>query len=147
MIEYKRSHLSIMVLYAVVLHCWWAALIILDRSALHATGPAALAKWVHSPALLALVIAAAAICAVVAMFTERPWILLLLLPQQILLMAAAAGAVEAMWLAQFADGVIRTRAFIAADQAPSVFGAVGHTVAMIFHTIRFGQQRPGNAAR
>lgn len=147
MIEHKRRHISIMVLYAVALHLWWSLLIMFDRATLGATGPSALNKWIHSPGMLALVIAFAAICAVIALFTDRPWILLLLLPQQILLMAVAAGAVEAMWLAQFADGVLRPRAFIAADQAPSVFGAVGHTVAMILQALRIGQQGPNNAAR
>lgn len=140
-----RRPVSIMVLYAVTLHVWWAFLILLDKSALGATGPAALGQWVHSPTLLAAVIAGAAGLAAIAMFTHRPWVLLFLVPQQMLLMAVAAGAVEAMWLGQFADGVLRPRAFIAADQAPSVLGAIGHTIAMILQAHSFGQQKAKHA--
>ncbi len=63
------------------------------------------------------------------------WVVVLLLPQQILLMMGVSGAIEAIWLSQFADGVLRPRAFIAADQINSVLAAIGHTVAIISHAL------------
>ena len=53
------------------------------------------------------------------------------IPQQFVLMYSALGAVEAMIASQFADGVIRPREFLVADQCPAIFLAVLHTCAML----------------
>ncbi len=63
------------------------------------------------------------------------------MPQQILLMMSAAGAVESMWLGQFADGVLRPHTFIIADQIYSILAAIGHTVAIIMHARRINAQQ------
>jgi hypothetical protein len=110
-------------------------MIFLDQSALHATGLASLYRYIQPPLLLASVIGGAALLALTAVTIETPWIVILLLPQQVILMMSAAGAVEAMWLAQFADGVLRPRAFIAADQMYSVLAAIGHTMAITAHAL------------
>jgi hypothetical protein len=131
-----RGHpVSIMVMFAIALHLWWALMIALDPSALNATGLSSLYRYIHSPQLLVLVVAGAALMAVAGMFARAPWMVMLLLPQQVLLMMSAAGVIEAIWLAQFADGVVRPRAFIAADQMYSVLAAVGHTLAIISRAI------------
>ena len=41
-----------------------------------------------------------------------------------------------MWLAQFADGVLRPASFIAADQVYSVLAAFCHTIALITYSKR-----------
>lgn len=136
MIRITTHLLSTMVLLAITVHLVWATILLLDESAVNATAVNALYRYIAPPALLALAIAAAALFALTAMLARSQWTLLLLLPQQVLLMMSAAGAIEATWAAQFADGVIRSRAFIAADQLYSVLAAVWHTVAIVAYTMR-----------
>lgn len=57
--------------------------------------------------------------------------LIFMLPQQFVLTLSAVGAVSSIVASQFADGVVRPRAFIAADQCPAIFLAIGHTVAIL----------------
>lgn len=135
MITFRDHSVSIMVAYAVALHLAWAVILLFDGSATNATALNALHRYIALP-LLSPVIAGAALVAAYGMWSGSSWTLVLLLPQQILLMMSAAGAIEAIWLSQFADGVIRARAFIAADQLYSVLAAIGHTLAIIAHAIR-----------
>jgi len=132
----KDHYISIMVLYAVALHLSWSIILLFDYAAINATAVNALARYIQPPGFLLCVIAAAAIAALIGLATRAPWIILLLLPQQVLLMMSASGAIEAIWLSQFADGVIRSRAFIAADQLYSVLAAIGHTAAITIHALR-----------
>jgi hypothetical protein len=132
---FDRS-ISIMVCYAIGLHLSWAVILLIDSSATNATAVHALYRYLHSVPLLSLMLFAAAGLAMKGLCTRVPWIVLLLLPQQILLLMSAAGAVEAIWISQFADGVIRPRAFLAADQIYSILAAIGHTVAIIAHARR-----------
>lgn len=136
MLSISERPVSIMVGYAIVLHLTWAIIILFDPVAVNATAVAALYRHIQPPIVLACVIASASLLAIAGLYTRVPWIVFLLMPQQILLMMSAAGAVEAIWTAQFADGVIRPRAFIAADQLYSVFAAIGHTIAIIAHARR-----------
>lgn len=131
MFIFRNRPVSIMVMFAVALHLTWATILFIDDSAVNATAVNALYRYINPPSLLAVVIFIAALLALAAMWTRQSWTLLLLLPQQILLMMAGAGAVEAIWIAQFADGVARSRSFIAADQFYSVLAAIGHTVAIV----------------
>lgn len=135
-ITYGRS-VSIMVLYAIALHLVWSVILVFDDSATNATAVYALFRYIHPPLLLAGIIAIAALLALASMFSNRPQALaLLLMPQQILLMMSAAGAIEAIWISQFADGVIRPRAFLAADQIYGVLAAIGHTAAIMVRVMR-----------
>lgn len=131
MFPIAERYISIMVIYAISLHLAWAFILLIDESAVNATALNALYRYIHPPIFLAVAVAAAALLALVAVFTRPSWTLVLLLPQQVLLMMSAAGAIEAIWTAQFADGVVRTRGFIAADQFYSVLAAIGHTAAII----------------
>lgn len=136
MISWHNHSLSIMVFYAVLLHLVWAGILLFDDSAINATAVNALYRYIGPTMLLAAVVAAAALSAAYAMFSNTSWTLILLLPQQILLMMSAAGCIEAIWASQFADGVLRPRGFIAADQIYSVLAAIGHTLAIIAHAGR-----------
>ena len=132
MLIVRGRQVSIMVLFAIALHLWWTLMILVDQSALNATGLSSLYRYIHPASLLAGVVGGAAVMAFVGLFVRRyPWLIILLIPQQALLMMSAIGALDAMWLAQFADGVLRPRAFIAADQMYSVLAAIGHTMAII----------------
>lgn len=133
--SYNRQ-ISIMVVYAITLHLCWCAFILIDPAAVNATAVHALARYIHPPPFLAGVIFGVAILAIAGLFTRTPWIVILLAPQQIILMMSASGAIEAIWNSQFADGIIRPRAFLAADQIYSVLAAFGHTAAIIAHAQR-----------
>lgn len=133
---FAARSVSIMVLSAVGLHLCWAIIILFDESAVNATAVNALFRYIDPPRLLAGSVAAAAFLALYAMLAPGTWTLLLLLPQQVLLMMSAAGAVEAIWASQFADGAIRPHGFIAADQIYSIIVAIGHTAAIIMQARR-----------
>lgn len=140
MIHIRNHSVSIMVLYAIALHLSWSIILLSDYAATNATALNALFRYIQPEGLLSGVIAAAAVAALIALLAQRPWVVVLLLPQQVLLMMSAAGAIEAIWLSQFADGVVRSRAFIAADQLYSVLAAVGHTVAITSHALRINHE-------
>lgn len=73
-----------------------------------------------------------ATCAVVAfMMKKKDNTLLLLVPQQFMLYLAAGGSVQAFIEGHFADGVMRSRAFILSDQGPGILLAFFHTWAMM----------------
>lgn len=130
--------ISLMVLFAVCLHLTWAILIWVDPTAVNATALNAayrpIARFVSSDFhVLSGILVTVALTATYGMFTRIPWVVVLLLPQQLVLMMSASGAIEAIWLGQFADGVARARAFLAADQCYSILAAIGHTTAIIAH--------------
>lgn len=139
MLSFRSRPISIMIGFSILLHLVWAATILVDDSAVGATALSALHRYVQDPRYLSGLIASAAFLAFGALWTKRPWIVLLLIPQQILLCMSAAGAIEAMWLSQFADGVFRPRAFIIADQCYCVLAAIGHTVAIVVHAGRLSK--------
>lgn len=134
---YVKNHpVSIMVMYAVTLHLWWCAMIMTDDSAMNATPVNAIHRYVHSPTMLSGLLLVVAVLALSGTFCRKPYLVLLLVPQQIILLMSAAGVIEAVWLGQFADGVVRSRVFIATDQANSVVACIGHTAALIAHARR-----------
>lgn len=131
----RHRFISIMVLYAIALHLTWAGILIVDDVATQATALNAVYRYIDPVPLLIAVLVTAASLALFGLYLSSPVALLLLLPQQLILMMSAAGAFEAMWNMQFADGVIRPVAFIAADQIYSILAAIGHTAALIRHAI------------
>lgn len=60
---------------------------------------------------------------------------LLLLPQQALVVLTMLGGLTAIFTAQFADGVIRPRAFLLIDQSPIILLGLGHSWAMLKHCL------------
>jgi hypothetical protein len=119
-----------MIIYAVALHLVWGVLGLVDPAAYDSTAFSALFRlfgYATSPICFAV-----AASALVGIGTHgRLKGLAFMLPQQTILLISAFGAVHAMMLSQFADGVIRPRAFIIADQVPAVITAIGHTVSMV----------------
>jgi hypothetical protein len=140
MFIFRGRSISIMVLYAIALHFLWSIILLFDQSALNVTAVDALfdvTKWLSLPvAAVSVVTGVAAFLAMAALCSRWSWTVWLLLPQQILLMISASGAIEAVWISQFSDGVIRSRGFIAADQMHIVLAAIGHTAAIIVHAMR-----------
>lgn len=139
MISLYGRTISIIVIISVILHLVWAVALMGDHSALDATALSSIYRYIASPELIVLALTIAAGLALIGISTTTPWIVLLLLPQQCLLMMSAAGAIEAMYLGQFADGILRPHAFIIVDQLYSILIALGHTAAIIIHAVRIGR--------
>lgn len=132
----RAQRVSVMVLFAVTLHLFWACLTLYDQQAMGATGLASLYRWIYPPTFLIIVLVGASISTLIGIALRHPWSFIMLIPQQILLMMSAAGAIEAIFISQYADGVLRPWAFIAADQAYSVIAALGHTLAMLLFVLK-----------
>jgi len=123
-------HPYLIILYAVLLHLTWCAALLYDSAAGRATAVHTLLDYV-SPTVAAGIYFAVAGCALLGFFCRRVATPYYLLPQQAIMMISAGGALQAMWLGQFADGVQRSHAFLVADQAPAVIGAFLHSLAIL----------------
>ena len=127
-----RPSVPWVVLFAVLLHLVVGVLLVGDASAGNATATHSLLDLYDSPKLVGMALILAALLALVGILRPSSRLtLLLLLPQQFALIVSAGGAVNAMWLSQFADGVMRPRPFIIADQSPVALMAILHTLAII----------------
>jgi hypothetical protein len=124
-----------MILYAIGLHVMWGVIGLSDRTAYDSTALSAIFRLFGTVTPLACF--AVAIFAFGAMFCRRPTIMVgLMLPQQTLLIISALGAGRAVWSSSFADGVIRSQAFILSDQAPALLAAFVHTFAIFLCVLR-----------
>lgn len=131
------KHVSMMVLCAVALHFSWAISIVLDYHTLDSTPVHAIYKWLpynHAVALLCFSVAVAAFFGAVS--NSVKWALALLIPQQIVLLFSMAGVLEAFYLSQSADGIIRPIGFIVGNQIGLVWVCVMHTFAIFSHVAR-----------
>lgn len=140
MLVYQDRSFSIMIMFAIALHYAWAAILVSDSSALEITALTSMNRNLGMPWLVVVLLTAATM-AVSSLVTRISgvWFVLLLIPQQLILMTSAESAIEAIWLSQFADGVVRSRAFLAADQCYSILAMIGHTVAIVAHVGGFSR--------
>ena len=132
---------------AIATHLWWGSLLLLYAD--DVTGITAIKHTMDlgfSPVGLGCVyigVSVTASCGLLGVFDryvpkDYHWFVTLIevLPQQSLLVYSAIGAIQAIVASQFADGVIRPRAFIAADQFPAVALCVFHTCAILEIPVR-----------
>ncbi len=120
----------IIILYAVALHLSWVACIFIDQSSYSGTALSAIYNWFgNATPYVCFSVAIAALAGIER--RRRLFGLSLMLPQQALLMLSAMGAVEAIASGHFADGIERSRAFIAGDQLPAILAAIGHSIAIL----------------
>jgi len=126
-----RRAIPLIIIYAIVQHYLWAAMVLWDTSTTQITAIATLNNFavIYYGAVNLFVVAALA--TISAFVQERRTAIFLMLPQQFILPLSAFGALAAMWSGHFADGVIRPHAFLIADQAPAVLLAIFHTAAII----------------
>lgn len=121
--------------YVALIHVAWAGLLVLSPTAGHATTTSALVtKLPLERGLVVILLLLASACAFWVLFGHpKPshttaW---LLFPQQVLLLLAAIGAAEAITFSHFADGVVRSRSFIAADQCWVILLCFAHVSAYL----------------
>ncbi len=142
MLKIQDRAVSIMVLYATLLHITWGLMILGDDSALRGNALDSIFKIFPYPDGVALLLFGAAMMALVGTVahTKGFWVALLLIPQQILMMITAAGAIESIWLGQFADGVIRSHMFIASGEVNNIIAALCHTTALVLYARGEGER-------
>ena len=125
--------------FAVFLHLLWGILLMISGDPVNITAIHTSMSLFKFRLLLGSVYIIAGFSSAISLRSKRRKSLtdlLLLLPQQFLLMVSAGGAINAMYLSQFADGVIRPRSFLVADQMPVVFIALFHSCAILDSYIR-----------
>lgn len=120
---------------AMTLHLVQGSLLFFGDGAGNTTSAHLLLKYIPYPPVAGVVMAIAAIMALIELvyFHHMPDTrsIVLLLPQQVILVMAAGSAIEAMVNSHFADGVVRSRSFIIADQSVFVLLAIYYTLAII----------------
>lgn len=120
-----------MLWYGVSVHILWGGLLLMSPRPANTTP---LGLFSAAPHLItAALMLTAAVTAVAGLMQPAPGMrsLGLLLPQQMLLLLTAFSALDAVIGSAYSDGVIRSRAFIGADQLPIVIIVVMHTAALI----------------
>jgi len=102
---------------------------------MYATPVATLADFFNysRPAII-FSLATSAIAAIVAMNANKldgTQTVILLIPQQFFMLLSAGGSIVAIYHGYYADGVVRSSAFILADQSPWVLAALLYTFSIL----------------
>ena len=113
-IDFLRTRWKWTILGVIALHLLQGILLIQTESAGYATSLSSLLQLIPNHIIAGAVMVIAALLSIYQLATD--WSKWLLLPQLIILIIAAGGVGRAIWLSAFADGIVRSRAFIAADQ-------------------------------
>jgi hypothetical protein len=123
---------SLVVMYAITVHLITGVVLIADPDAAASTGPASVVQLLFdSPLLAGSAMVVAAVLAVGAHLFRpiRSWAFW---PQQLLLIVAAIGALVAVVMGNYADGVVRPALFIATDQLLVMLLPIFHALAIVF---------------
>lgn len=127
-----RNPYPIVILLAIAQHVIWAICLMVDQTALGVTGMFGIKHLPFAtPFPVIFVLFAIASMAMFAIW-QANWLVrvLFMMPQQFVLCVSAGGAIISMWSGVFADGTVRSSAFLIVDQIPGVLLAAGHTVAV-----------------
>lgn len=121
--------------FAVGLHLIWSILLLVSDAPKSTTAIYTLSQLFPNRYGLSIVLVVVAGCALYGLFKHTSGVtdrVLLLAPQQLILGISAAGAIRAVALGQFADGTVRSSAFLLADQAPAVLALLVHSASIVF---------------
>lgn len=119
--------------FAVALHTVWVITLLIGSPPKNVTGVHSLAELFPNRYGLAIILAVVAACATGGIFHRAGLAkILLLTPQQLVLGLSAAGAVNAMIVGHFADGVARPQLFLVADQTPVVLALLVHSATILY---------------
>lgn len=118
--------------FAITYHLIWAGLLVQSSEPTSVTGLNMLYRVFPNRFLLAGVLAASAILAILAITKARRFVsLFLMLPQQFMLLVPLLAVVTAISTGTFADGVVRSSVFLAADKIGIVLLAVFHSLMLL----------------
>lgn len=134
-VEHLTMRRKWVVMLAIAIHLLWGILLLSgEKSVTGVTAIHTTQTLLGSPSTVGWAYLLASFCSLAGIILEGRIRLMfelsLMLPQQFLLMLSAFGALYAMRLSAFADGVVRPRSFLIADQGPAVLIAVFHTLAL-----------------
>src|SRR3954451_8360464 len=121
----------LIILYAIVVHVITGVVLILNPDAGASTGPSSVVELLFDSSLLAGVAMLVAAGLATGANFYRPWRSWAYWPQQLLLVVAAIGALVAVVMGNYADGVVRPTLFIATDQLPVMLMPIFHAVAIV----------------
>jgi hypothetical protein len=121
----------LIILYAIVVHVITGIVLILNPDAGASTGPSSVVQLLFDSSLLAGVAMLIAAALAAGACLHRPWRSWAYWPQQLLLVVAAVGALVAVVMGNYADGVVRPTLFIATDQLPVMLLPIFHAVAIV----------------
>ncbi len=147
-----RRYYPTIVGVTILIHVLWATGLFLEPSAALTTPTHLMLVLVTMvvPTVASPTLATSAVFAMVAIAAaiglcqrDRRWEILLILPQHFALWVSSIGAVHAMYIGQYADGVPRPNWFLIVDQAPIVAVALGHLVALLFIAAQRGSHSDG----
>ena len=122
--------------FAVLQHLTWAVLLLYGGE-LHTTAIDSVITRIKPYPLSAAALIVISLLSMAAILmpknTRQQWLsaLYLSIPQQFVLFLSAGGAMTAVINGSFADGVLRPRAFILADQIPAILTALLHFAALM----------------
>ena len=135
------------ILCGIALQYIWAFALIVDPIVVNATainalapyfhrhpGPFHISDWDFAPirwAMVFVLLATASLSFLSFQFERKLHTVLALIPQQFILLLSTGAIMRSIYLGQFADGTVRTPAFLLADQAPVLLLMVFHTWAVI----------------
>lgn len=113
---------KVIISFASAIHFIWAALLLISPSPILAVPVSPLFALFHlTPLAASIVLAGVAWLGLLGAERKADTVsLLMLLPQQTLLLLSGMAAILAVGAAHYADGVIRPRTFILADQFPTI---------------------------
>ena len=117
---------------AISQHLLWAGCLLYSAEPLGVTSIHHVSGSIGGRIPAIIVMSAVSITAAVGLIrNSRTISLACLLPQQFVLMYSAFGACVAIYNSTFADGVVRSREFLVADQFGWALLAIAHTVAVL----------------
>jgi hypothetical protein len=122
----------LVVIYAIAVHLITGVILIVNPDAGASTGPSSVVQLLFDSPLLAGVAMLIAAALAAAAHIYRPLGSWAFLPQQLLLIVAAVGALVAVVMGNYADGVVRPTLFILTDQLLVMLLPIFHAVAIIF---------------
>ena len=122
----------LIILYAIVVHVITGVVLIANPDAGASTGPSSIVQLCFDSSLLAGAAMLIAAALAIAAHFHRPWRSWAYWPQQLLLVVAAIGALVAVVMGKYADGVFRPTLFITTDQLPVMLLPFFHALAIIF---------------
>lgn len=126
------SRYPISICVACVMHAIWAIGLALEPSSINATGLFTVMIIANDPLAAAAIYGAVATLAILGVMSSRTELrVILITPQQVILWFSVVGAIHAMYLGQYADGVQRAHWFLIVDQIPVVLVSIGHTAALL----------------
>jgi hypothetical protein len=122
----------LIIMYAIAVHLITGVVLIIDPDAGASTGPSSVVQLLFDSNLVAGIAMLVAAALAIAAHIHRPFRSWAYWPQQLLLVVAAIGALVAVVMGNYADGVSRPTLFIATDQLLVMLLPIFHALAIVF---------------